>query len=130
MFVSKLQPEHAEFIGDFWVRVNSKPEACTELVRYSIKTCDSLGLFLESDPTHPVSWSILSNYSHLVHTYTLEEHRRKGYSRIVLLSLMRQVLEAGLTPALEIVVGNAAPVKLVTEIGFVESFNATWKQFV
>ena len=42
---------------------------------------------------------------------------------------MQQVLVAGLTPALEILEGNAS-VKLVTEVGFVESFNSTWKQFV
>jgi len=98
-------------------------------VKYAIKTCGSVGIFLESDPTDPVSWSILSNYGHIVHGYTLEKHRRKGYCRIILLGLMQQVLVAGLTPAMEILEGNAS-VKLVTEVGFVESFNSTWKQFV
>jgi len=42
---------------------------------------------------------------------------------------MEQILKAGLTPALEIVVGNVAAVKLFTGIGFVESYNAKWRRF-
>ena len=64
-----------------------------------------------------------------MHTYTLTEHRRKGHGRITVLSLMQQMLEDGLTPALEIIVGNLASVKLMTELGFVESFDAGWKQY-
>ena len=89
-------------------------------------------MFLKSDPTHPVSWSLLSNYGHIILLYTLEEHRGKGYGKIVVLSLMEQVLEAGLVPVVEIAVGNVASVKLFTQLGFVESFpgSTSWKQFI
>ena len=102
------------------------------MVKYFIKNRPSVGMFLKSDPTHPVSWSLLSNYGHIMHLYTLEEHRGKGYGRIVVLSLMEQILEDGLVPAAEIEVGNLASVKLFTQLGFVESFpgNTSWKQFI
>ena len=102
------------------------------MLKYAIKNCLSVGVFLKSDPTHPVSWSLLSNYGHIIHLYTLEEHRGKGYGKIVVLSLMEQILEAGLVPAVEIVVGNVASVKLFTQLGFVESFpsNTSWKKFI
>ena len=51
---------------------------------------------------------------------------------MVVLSLMEQILEAGLIPALEIAVGNVSSTKLFTALGFVESFpgNTSWKQFI
>ena len=102
------------------------------MLKYTIENCPSVGMFLESDPAHPVSWSLLSSYGHIRNLYTLEEHRGKGYGKIVVLSLMEQILEAGLIPALEIAVGNVPSMKLFTELGFVESFpgNTSWKQFI
>ena len=127
VFIAKLQPEHAAFISKF---LNlGKLEAYTRLFKYFIKTCDSVGIFLKSDPTHPVSWALLSNFGHIMHVYTLMEHRGKGYGKITVVNLMQQMLEAGLTPALEVAVGNAA-VKLYTGLGFTESYNAKWKQFL
>ena len=128
IFVAKLKSEHAGFVSNYWIY--GEPEARTELLKYVIKNCGSVGLFLKSDPTHPVSWSLLSNYGHIMHVYTLEEQRRKGYGRITVLSLMQQMLEAGLTPALEIGVRNVPSVKLCTRLGFVESYNTKWKQFL
>ena len=127
-FVAKLKPEHAGFISGFWI--HGDPEICTKLFKYIIKTCITVGVFLKSDPTHPVSWSLLSNFGHLMHVYTLVEHRRKGYCRITVVSLMQQMLKAGLTPALEIVVGNVAAEKLYIGLGYVESFDVKWKQFL
>ena len=102
------------------------------MLKYAIENCPSVGVFLKSDPTHPVSWSLLSNYGHIMHLYTLEEHRGKGHGKIVVLNLMEQILEAGLVPAVEIAVGNVSSVKLFTQLGFVESFpsNTSWKQFI
>jgi len=65
-----------------------------------------------------------------MHVYTLVEHRQKGYCRITVVSLMQQMLKAGLTPALEIVVGNVAAEKLYIGLGYVESFDVKWKQFL
>ena len=121
-----MQPEHAEFICEFCDEMHAK------MVKYFVKNCPSFGVFLKSDPTHPVSWSLLSKYGYIRNLYTLEEHRGKGYGKIVVLSLMEQILEAGLIPALEIAVGNIPSMKLFTELGFVESFpgNTSWKQFL
>ena len=99
------------------------------MIKYVIKTCESVGVFLKSDPTHPVSWSLLSNFGHIMHVYTLVEHRGKGYGRITVVSLMQQILKAGLTPALDVVVGNVVATKLYKRLGFIESYDAKWKQF-
>ena len=121
-----MQPEHAEFISEFCDEMRAK------MVKYFVKNCPSVGVFLKSDPTHPVSWSLLSNYGYIRNLYTLEEHRGKGYGKIVVLSLMEQILEAGFVPAVGIEEENVVSAKLFTELGFVESFpgNTRWKQFL
>ena len=86
-----------------------------------------MGLFLEDDSSQPVSWAVLSNYGHIIHVYTVEQHQRKGYSRVTMLCLMRQMLEANMTPMLEIEVNNIPSVKLNTALGFVEPFDCTIK---
>ena len=46
---------------------------------------------IENDSSQPVSWAVLSNYGHIyiIHLYTMEKHRRKGYSRAMMLCLMQ-----------------------------------------
>jgi len=64
--------------------------------------------------------------------YTLTEHRRKGYAKIAVLVLMKEMMEAGLTPQLEIDTENpevTAVLKMYTELGFVESCSVIRKQY-
>ena len=95
-------------------------------MKYLIENCISAGLFLNADSSLPVSWAVLSNYGHIIHLYTVEQHRRKGYSRVTILYLMQQMLEVGVTPVLEIEAHNTPSIKLNTGIGFVESSDTTW----
>ena len=94
--------------------------------KYLIDNCFSVGLFLEVDSSQPVSWAVLSNFGHVVHVYTVEQHRRKGYSRVTMLCLMEQILEANMTPLVEIAENNTPSFKLNTGLGFVESFDTAW----
>ena len=57
--------------------------------------------------------------------YTLEEHRRKGYSRATMLCLMEQILEADMAPALGIDVSNTPSIELCNKLSFVETFDTT-----
>ena len=43
-----------------------------------------------------------------------------------MLCLMEQILEANMTPVLEIAVNNTPSFKLNTGLGFVESFDVAW----
>ena len=97
-----------------------------EYFKYLIDNCYSIGLFLEVDTSQPVSWAVLSNYGHIIHIHTVQQHRRKGYSRVTMLCLMERILEANMTPVLEIAVNNTPSFKLNTGLGFVESFDVAW----
>ena len=123
-FTARLKISHVDFISRFWTFFDSND--CLKYFKYLIENCISVGLFLDADSSQPVSWAVLSNYGHIIHLYTVEEHRRKGYGRVTILYLMRKMLEAGMTPVLEVVAHNTPSIKLNTGIGFVESFDNTW----
>ena len=123
-FTARLKISHVDFISGFWTLFDS--HICLQHLKYLIENTITVGLFLDGDSSQPVSWAVLSNHGHINHLYTLEEHRRKGYGRVTILYLMRQMLEAGMTPVLEVVAHNTPSIKLNTGIGFVESFDATW----
>ena len=103
-----------------------EPQDCLQYLRYLIENCISAGLFLEADPSQPVSWALLSNHGHIMCLYTLEEHRRKDYARVTMLYLMRQMLEINIMPVAEVDIMNAPSAKLHSKLGFVESFDVTW----
>ena len=123
-FTATLKVDHASFISVTYKYCELQDRI--KYFQYVIENCLSVGLFLEVDSSQPVSWAVLSNYGHIIHIHTLEEHRRKGYSRVTLLCLMRKILEANMVPVLEINIHNIPSVKLNTGLGFVESFDSTW----
>ena len=120
-FTAKLKVDHAYFINKFWNLF--KPKDQLEFLKYVIENCISVGLFLDDDPSQPVSWAFLSNFGHINGVYTLDEHQRKGYSRVTMLCLMDQIMKAGMVPVLEIKVSNTPSIKLCTGLGFVETFD-------
>ena len=123
-FTAKLKVDHVHFINQFWVYF--KPQDRLEYLKGLVENCISAGLFFEADPSQPVSWAVLSNYGQIIHVYTIEKYRRMGYSRVTMLYLMRQMLEANMTPVLEIEAHNTTSIKLNSGLGFIESFDTTW----
>ena len=128
VYVSKLKSENIKFISKYW-----KYGKVEERIKYFERLCEkcgSIGIFLKDSPSQPISWAVCSKFGHIKHVYTLPEHRRKGYAKITVLSIMKEMMEIGMTPELEILdTGNTAAVKLFTELGFVESYGIMWKLF-
>ena len=85
-----------------------------------------MGTFLESDPSQPLSWAFMTNFSSMNAAYTLEKHRRKGYSRITMLCLLEKVLKNGMIPLGGVDIQNTPPVKMFADVGLVEAFDTTW----
>ena len=120
-FTARLKSEHASFISEIWDLF--KPQHCLEYVQNIIEKSFSVGLFLEDDPSQPVSWAFVSNFGHINGVYTMEKHRRKGYSRVTVLCLMKQMLEADMIPVYGAYPHNTPSIKLCIGLGFVEVFH-------
>ena len=128
VFVAKLKPENAKLVGEtsLYGSLNSR----TKYMKYLIENCGAMGVFLKDNPIQPVSWTLFSNFGHMVHGYTLPEHRGKGYTKVATLAVMREILEIGMTPTLEVVGNDVTATKLYTGLGFVESYSGTWKKYL
>ncbi|XP_065890327.1 uncharacterized protein [Dysidea avara] len=125
-YVAKLKAENMKFICGFW-KYGKLEDRITYFEGLREK-CGSIGIFLKDSPSQPVSWALCSKFGHIKHLYTLPEHQGKGYAKITVLSIMKDMMEIGVTPELEIVdTGNIVAVKLFSELGFVESHSAKWK---
>ncbi|CAK6446913.1 unnamed protein product [Pipistrellus nathusii] len=61
----------------------------------------------------PVSWSITDQFATMCHGYTLPEHRRKGYSRLVALTLARKLHSRGFPMQGNVLDDNAASISLL-----------------
>ena len=124
VFTARLKMDHANFISHYWKFF--KPEDRLQYLKYVFENCISVGTFLESDPCQPISWAFMSSFGSMNATFTLEEHRRKGYSKITMLCLMEKMLKDGMIPVAGVNKENTASIRLVTGIGLVEAFDTTW----
>ena len=127
-FTARLNSEHESFITEIWNVF--EPQCRQEYLKNIIAKSFSVGLFLESDPSQPVSWAFVSNFGQINGVYTMEKHRRKGYSRVTVLCLMKQMLEADMVPAFGVYLQNTPSIKLCTGLGFVEAFHVTYNYLV
>ena len=120
-FIARLKVDHASIVSEVWDLF--KPQYRQEYIKNLIENCFSVGLFLEDDPSQPVSWAFLSNFGQINAVHTIEKHRRKGYSRVTILCLMKYMLEADMIPLFGVYPHNTPSIKLCTGLGFVEAFD-------
>ncbi|XP_004696625.1 glycine N-acyltransferase-like protein 3 [Echinops telfairi] len=64
----------------------------------------------------PVSWSITDQFATMCHGYTLPEHRRKGYSRLVALTLARKLQSRGFPSQGNVLDGNTSSIGLLESV--------------
>lgn len=100
-----------------------------EVLRKCIKTLVSCGLFvggvgLKEELVSSVVQSPLGVANIL---YTPENHRRKGYGKIVMECIAQEmVVKMGIPPMAEVEIWNDASRKLLEKVGFVEVFKTKW----
>ena len=98
-FIDKLTVDHVDYITDHWTDKN-KPIPIIQRYLQSIFTMYdfSIGIFLRSQPSYPVSWAIYSDYGHIVFLHTIPKYRKKGFSGILLPTLYSNLLDHQLIP--------------------------------
>ena len=66
----------------------------------------------------------------MVNLFTLPEHRRKGYAKLVTNALCRKLLEKGIVPYVNVDVDNKASQAMHRSMGFRGDVNNQWVGFV
>ncbi|XP_066108367.1 glycine N-acyltransferase-like protein 3 isoform X1 [Saccopteryx bilineata] len=107
-----LSVADADLLNRTWARGGN-----AQCLRYiaSLISCFP-SVCVRDEKGHPVSWSITDQFATMCHNYTLPEHRRKGYSRLVVLTLARKLQSRGFPTQGNVLDDNTASISLLKNI--------------
>ncbi|XP_039078836.1 glycine N-acyltransferase-like protein 3 [Hyaena hyaena] len=86
-----LSVADADLLNRTWSRGGN--EQCLRYLMNLISCFPSV--CLRDDKGNPVSWALTDQFATMCHGYTLPEHRRKGYCKLVSLTLARKLQSQG-----------------------------------
>nr|KAF6362878.1 glycine-N-acyltransferase like 3 [Pipistrellus kuhlii] len=104
-----LSVADADLLNRTWSRGGN--EQCRRYLSSLIACFPSV--CVRDEKGRPVSWSITDQFATMCHGYTLPEHRRKGYSRLVALTLARKLHSRGFPTQGNVLDDNAASISLL-----------------
>uniref|UniRef100_A0A2H1VJT3 SFRICE_001209 n=1 Tax=Spodoptera frugiperda TaxID=7108 RepID=A0A2H1VJT3_SPOFR len=118
-----LTTEHLNLIDSTWPYNYPSSDTYFEFL---INLKYGYGLYLNNDL---ISWVLISEAGTLLHLYTVEEHRRKGYAEVLLKMVSNDLLKDGRVVIAYCVPDNYNASKLYIKAGFVPAEDVTWIYF-
>ncbi|KAM5327807.1 glycine N-acyltransferase-like protein 3 isoform 2-T5 [Glossophaga mutica] len=110
--LTHLSVADADLLNRTWSRGGN--EQCLRYIANLISCFPSV--CVRDDKGNPVSWSITDQFATMCHSYTLPEHRRKGYSQLVALTLARKLQSRGFPSQGNVLNDNTASISLLKGI--------------
>uniref|UniRef100_G1PVH0 Glycine N-acyltransferase-like protein n=1 Tax=Myotis lucifugus TaxID=59463 RepID=G1PVH0_MYOLU len=107
-----LSVADADLLNRTWSRGGNKQ--CLRYIANLISCFPSV--CVRDEKGSPVSWSITDQFATMCHGYTLPEHRRKGYSRLVALTLAWKLHSRGFPAQGNVLDDNVASISLLKTI--------------
>ncbi|KAM4816084.1 LOW QUALITY PROTEIN: glycine N-acyltransferase-like protein 3 [Urocitellus parryii] len=107
-----LSVADADLLNRTWSRGGN--EQCLRYIAKLISCFPSV--CVRDDKGNPVSWSITDQFATMCHGYTLPDHRRKGYSRLVALTLARKLQSRGFPSQGNVLDDNMASISLLKSV--------------
>nr|XP_023480832.1 glycine N-acyltransferase-like protein 3 isoform X1 [Equus caballus]XP_023480834.1 glycine N-acyltransferase-like protein 3 isoform X1 [Equus caballus] len=107
-----LSVADADLLNRTWSRGGN--EQCLQYIANLISCFPSA--CVRDDKGDPVSWSLTDQFATMCHGYTLPEHRRKGYSRLVALTLARKLQSRGFPSQGNVLDDNVASISLLKSV--------------
>lgn len=107
-----LSVADADLLNRTWSRGGN--EQCLQYIANLISCFPSV--CVRDDKGDPVSWSLTDQFATMCHGYTLPEHRRKGYSRLVALTLARKLQSRGFPSQGNVLDDNVASISLLKSV--------------
>lgn len=107
-----LSVADADLLNRTWSRGGN--EQC---LRYIVKLISCFpSVCARDDKGNPVSWSLTDQFATMCHGYTVPEHRRKGYSQLVALTLARKLRSRGFPCQGNVLDDNTASISLLKNV--------------
>uniref|UniRef100_A0A8B9UPA3 Glycine N-acyltransferase-like protein n=1 Tax=Anas zonorhyncha TaxID=75864 RepID=A0A8B9UPA3_9AVES len=86
-----LDISHSSLLNKTWSR-GGNPR-CEKYLANLI--CSFPSACVLDDKGYPLSWSLTDQFATMIHSYTLPEHRRKGFSRLITTTLAKKLHSCG-----------------------------------
>ncbi|XP_004605904.1 glycine N-acyltransferase-like protein 3 [Sorex araneus] len=107
-----LSVADADLLNRTWSRGGN--EQCLRYLANLITCFPSV--CVRDEKGNPVSWSLTDQFATMCHGYTLPEHRRKGYSRLVALTLAKKLQSRGFPSQGNVLDDNVASISLLKSL--------------
>lgn len=107
-----LSVSDADLLNRTWSRGGNQ-----QCLRYIAKLIECFpSVCVRDEQGNPVSWGITDQFATMCHGYTLPDHRRKGYSRLVALTLARKLQSRGFPSQGNVLDDNVASINLLKSV--------------
>ncbi|XP_042122435.2 glycine N-acyltransferase-like protein 3 [Peromyscus maniculatus bairdii] len=107
-----LSVSDADLLNRTWSRGGNQ-----QCLRYLAKLIACFpSVCVRDEKGNPVSWGITDQFATMCHGYTLPDHRRKGYSRLVALTLARKLQSRGFPSQGNVLDDNVASINLLKSV--------------
>uniref|UniRef100_A0A8B9BGF8 Glycine N-acyltransferase-like protein n=1 Tax=Anser brachyrhynchus TaxID=132585 RepID=A0A8B9BGF8_9AVES len=115
-----LDISHSSLLNKTWSR-GGNPR-CEKYLANLI--CCFPSVCVLDDKGYPLSWSLTDQFATMIHSYTLPEHRRKGFSRLVTTTLAKKLHSCGFPVQGNVLEANLPSVTLLKRAwsGFVADY--------
>ncbi|XP_004674085.1 PREDICTED: glycine N-acyltransferase-like protein 3 [Condylura cristata] len=107
-----LSVADADLLNRTWSRGGN--EQCLRYIVNLISCFPSV--CVRDEKGNPVSWGLTDQFATMCHGYTLPEHRRKGYSRLVALTLAKKLQSRGFPSQGNVLDDNVASLTLLKSV--------------
>ncbi|XP_074093263.1 glycine N-acyltransferase-like protein 3 [Macrotis lagotis] len=110
--LSYLSVAEADLLNRTWSRGGN--ELCRQYLANLIYCFPSV--CVRDENGNPVSWGMTDQFATMIHGYTLPNHRRKGYSRLVAITLARKLQSRGFPSQGNVLDENLASISLLKSL--------------
>ncbi|KAM5271786.1 glycine N-acyltransferase-like protein 3 [Ctenodactylus gundi] len=107
-----LSVADADLLNRTWSRGGN--EQCLRYIANLISCFPSV--CVRDDKGKPISWAVTDQFATMCHGYTLPDHRRKGYSQLVSLTLARKLQSRGFPSQGNVLDDNIASISLLKSV--------------
>ncbi|XP_046621398.1 uncharacterized protein LOC124305734 isoform X1 [Neodiprion virginianus] len=117
-YLADLDTSHLPLMNAVWPhRDKENPENSIKFLEPMVTLNKSVGLFLKEGDIL-VSWALHSDWHGLGTVQTLDRYRRRGYAKVVINALAKQLGNQGISPILSVVTGNSPSENMFTSLNW------------
>lgn len=125
-YLRELNISDVPLIHSVWPHKDpERPDLSHKYLSTMVERNGGVGLVLKSDDSL-ISWALHTDWNGMGMLQTLEEHKQKGYAKVVVNAFAKRLAERRISTTLFIIEGNTASESLFQKLGFKSISPMSW----